>query len=453
MGMAASQVNFLGLTGRKADIIRQEQRLANQKMALTRDMQKISKEFNEDLNKKILKWSNNAGASYVDLTYKTLMTPNETNQNNLYLITDDRDRVVLDDKYKKYAEMVSENGRPGGKWEGDTRVNILMELTGLSKEKILAYEVGGSNGSGRITPPNPNPGGDEDFDFDPEIKTIVDMYDRIDFGDYGNKTLSDIYEKQQNSDYEAVLCQKVEEAPSALYTFFEQLKKSASEYGTFAKTFIEACDAVYKNYKNMNFSPDENGNITFDFLGTIDEVVSAYKNRGGVTPWDYNSGNYNPNPDTDPDPSTDVELTAYEKQLIKFYDNMFSTVAENGWVYNYKVNDAEYLNQVFQNNLYTITTVEREKTEDRYGQEVIKNFYETHIASNMEKIFSVNDADARNEALVEYEYKKSLINEKEQRIDLRLQDLKTELSAINQIMQSVDQIKKDNIERTFSIFS
>ena len=132
---------------------------------------------------------------------------------------------------------------------------------------------------------------------------------------------------------------------------------------------------------------------------------------------------------------------------------MFSTVAENGWVYNYKVNDAEYLNQVFQNNLYTITTVEREKTEDRYGQEVIKNFYETHIASNMEKIFSVNDADARNEALVEYEYKQSLINEKEQRIDLRLQDLKTELSAINQMMQSVDQIKKDNIERTFSIYS
>ena len=132
---------------------------------------------------------------------------------------------------------------------------------------------------------------------------------------------------------------------------------------------------------------------------------------------------------------------------------MFSSIAERGWVYNYKANDADYLNQVFQNNLYTITTVDREKTQDKLGNDIVKNFYETHIASNMEKIFSVNDAEARNEALVEYEYKKSLINEKEQRIDLRMQDLKTELSAINQMMQSVDQIKKDNIERTFSIFS
>ena len=107
---------------------------------------------------------------------------------------------------------------------------------------------------------------------------------------------------------------------------------------------------------------------------------------------------------------------------------------------------------MLQNNLYTITSV---KTEDVYnfytGKNESKNSYRTDLASNFSKIFTVNDTEAREEALAIYENKKSIINEKENRIDVRMKNLETEQSAINQMLQGLEQVKKNNIERTFNI--
>ena len=105
MGMSASQVRLLQLTGRKNDIGRQLTTLSNEKMALTRDMHKISKEYQQALNSKILKWSNNGGVSYIDLSYDNLMKPGVMNQNKAYLLTDFDGKIVLDRAYKTYAEM------------------------------------------------------------------------------------------------------------------------------------------------------------------------------------------------------------------------------------------------------------------------------------------------------------------------------------------------------------
>ena len=55
MGMAASQSRFLGLTSRKSRIEYQEMLISNQKISLARDTQKITKEYQEALNKKRLK--------------------------------------------------------------------------------------------------------------------------------------------------------------------------------------------------------------------------------------------------------------------------------------------------------------------------------------------------------------------------------------------------------------
>ena len=77
-------------------------------------MQEISKEYQQALSAKVLKWSNNSGVTYSDLSYANLMTPSSMNQNTPYLITDTQGRVVIDSKYKKYAEMISPNGSAKG---------------------------------------------------------------------------------------------------------------------------------------------------------------------------------------------------------------------------------------------------------------------------------------------------------------------------------------------------
>ena len=126
--MAASQVRFLHLTGRKADIGRQLQSLSLDKMSLARDMKRVTKEYQEALNSKVLKWSRNAGATYVDLSYNNLMRPNSANGNTPYLLTDNNGKVVLDSKYQKYAEIISPDGNAYGDWESN-RTAILSQLT------------------------------------------------------------------------------------------------------------------------------------------------------------------------------------------------------------------------------------------------------------------------------------------------------------------------------------
>jgi hypothetical protein len=161
------------------------------------------------------------------------------------------------------------------------------------------------------------------------------------------------------------------------------------------------------------------------------------------------------------------KVTAEQEALINFYDNIFSTIAEKGWTHNNQVNNPEYLNQMLQNNLYTITVTDRSPVEIKEegfcghcGEEVeivksckLENSYSTDIASNFSQIFFMNDTNLRDQALVEYEYQKSIINQKESRIDTRMQDLKTEQSAINQMLQGLETVKKENIERTMNIFA
>ena len=79
--------------------------------------------------------------------------------------------------------------------------------------------------------------------------------------------------------------------------------------------------------------------------------------------------------------------------------------------------------------------------------------YDTDIASNYDKIVSVNDSKAQNDAMVKYEAEKSRINEKESVIDTRMKNLETEQASIKEMIKGIESVRNDNTERTFSIFS
>ena len=142
-------------------------------------------------------------------------------------------------------------------------------------------------------------------------------------------------------------------------------------------------------------------------------------------------------------------LTSEEESNIKFYEQLFTAIAEKGWVENSQVEDNDYLNNMLQNNLYWITSMEEQSDTD--GKKYFE--YSTDLASNMNNVYLVNDSDFMNEALVKYEHEKSIINEKESRIDTRKANLETELSAINTMMQGIETIIKDNTDRTMNTFA
>lgn len=107
MGMAASQVRFLSLQNRKNTIGLNLMTLSNRKTALSRDMSRVANEYNNAMNQKTLKWSNDSGVTYSDLTYDKLMKPNELNTTKPYIITDAQGRVVLDDSIIPLENRVS----------------------------------------------------------------------------------------------------------------------------------------------------------------------------------------------------------------------------------------------------------------------------------------------------------------------------------------------------------
>lgn len=96
MGLAASQARLLTITARKADCEFQSMNLSHQKLSLSRDMEKISTDYQNSLNATKLVYDYyGSGDSDMALTYGLLMTPSVYNDYYPKLVTDAQNRVIL----------------------------------------------------------------------------------------------------------------------------------------------------------------------------------------------------------------------------------------------------------------------------------------------------------------------------------------------------------------------
>ncbi len=145
MGMSASQVRFLSLQHRKHDVGRQLTTLSNRKLSLSRDMNRIAKNYTNAMNQNVLRWSNDSGITYHDLTYDTMMSPNELNAAKPYIVTDAASgRVVLNND-----ELIGLDGKPltddnGNKVTYVDIANMISTYSGMNKDTNKA-EYGNSN--------------------------------------------------------------------------------------------------------------------------------------------------------------------------------------------------------------------------------------------------------------------------------------------------------------------
>lgn len=486
MGMAASQGRFLQLTARKNSIGYQLSMLSNSKMSLTRDMQKVSKEYQNALSQKTMKWTNNSGVSYTNISYQNLMKPNAMNQYKPYILTDRNDRVVLDPSYEKYAQLISPTGTAGGNWE-NVRTQVISELTGIDATKIE------QDGQYDVTLIENNEEIAELLKNEPKPNKNVLKNDTAELlKKLGNYELSLTRTIEWASDYNTNETHKIgnhDKADDKLTEIMDQIANTLSPYFVGQEEeFKEAVNNVKNQYVSLiqnktDLSKSSGGvsgkksNYKINVKTLITEILSAYGENGGkkyegpnlsgtteYVWYDINSPDYatwktehaeweeayNQALQKNHEDSLNNSqlLTANETSLIKFYDAVFSTIAEKGWVLNEQVQNEQYLNQMLQNNIYTITTVDRSSEYDEFNNRVWNNEYETNLAGNYEKIVTVNDDDIVEEALAEYKYKKSIINTKETRIDTRMKDLETEQAAINQMLQGLQKTINDNSERT-----
>lgn len=489
MGYSCSQVTLLALTARKNDIGRELQHCSLQKNSLSRDMVRVTQNYQNALNSKVYKWSNNAGASYVDLSYSTLMNPGAANKNQPYLITNSDGKIVLNSKYEKYAEMISPNGKAGGDWQSN-RTAILSQLTGLSEDKINnasvtseAVNTAAENVNAiqkemdKLKEPVNTDSDKEFFARAGKVATNGSSYDIANLykssstwtnlGDANTaksaltNILNGIATNMKNylsdEDYESFTnaCNTYmtdnghyfggtsDNAKQGLEDGIAGIKKNGNNYEVNMYTILNAVLGSYENDNNCNTN-----NYGSKVYYTRDKQSTKWQTwntqyQALQTKLDDAKSQHKTAVDTD-----NQAMTADEESSINFYDQLFSAIASQGWVTDSLIEDNDYLNNMFQNNQYYITVMENETDSD--GK--VTTDYTQKLASDLDNIVSVNDTDYQNEALVEYEREKADISEKETRIDTRMQNLETEQSAINEMIKGVEQVRDDNKDRTFSIF-
>ena len=104
MGLAASQARFLAVTARKANCEFRSMQIAQDKLSVTRDLARISADYQDAMNKTTLVWDyDGTGTAPMELSYGLMMTPSFVNGFNPYLLTERTGAIVLSSSFAKAA--------------------------------------------------------------------------------------------------------------------------------------------------------------------------------------------------------------------------------------------------------------------------------------------------------------------------------------------------------------
>ena len=151
MGLAASQIQLLTLTARKADCEFGITMDSMQKMTLTREMSQLTSEYNRRLQSKNLVFYNNG--SYNPINYNYLMGPqgyltggNPVKDDYSMVLTDYNGRVVLNNDYSSAILKVLGNGvmdhtGRGQTFSQDKIPEILAQLLHISGDAESELDI------------------------------------------------------------------------------------------------------------------------------------------------------------------------------------------------------------------------------------------------------------------------------------------------------------------------
>lgn len=152
MGLAASQARFLAITSRKMNCEFQSMQIAQEKLSVTRDLQKASQEYQNSLSATKLVWDTEDNSVY-DLSYDVMMTPSMANDYNPYLVTDTKGKIVLSTSMFQAAVdagvIDAKTGDPkGSRSIGSSDMSKTENQTNGSRNAFL-YQLGVKN---QVTP-------------------------------------------------------------------------------------------------------------------------------------------------------------------------------------------------------------------------------------------------------------------------------------------------------------
>lgn len=182
MGLSASQARLLTITARKSDCEYESMRLSHQKIALSRDMDQVSAEYQDAINQTKLIYDFYGNNSKVNpLSYNLLMSPSALNDYIPTTITDKSGRVVLTPELARAAKAAGipqegMDGLPSSDMrnafiDGLMANDVISQVQGENIKKTTYNQIAGV-GSGDLVTVNTQ---------ECSYSELVDMLDTVTF--------------------------------------------------------------------------------------------------------------------------------------------------------------------------------------------------------------------------------------------------------------------------------
>lgn len=256
--------------------------------------------------------------------------------------------------------------------------------------------------------------------------------------EYGIASSSTPVTKTDNSviltDYRGLVILNNEYANAIIATCGDDVKCDGSGRGsTFKASYIPQIIANYMGFSEGSteyqaiIAVYNNDTAALETLGLSTTNIDGTKEDGTVVEGGFTS-------------STRVE--AYQ-QMVDFYKPIFQACASNGWTTEYTSNlsDSDYISNALTSGIFHLQTV------DDYGEYEAGTSLQYYL--NAAFVTERRDSVEQEEITAWYNAEKEKISAKEDYWDVELQNLSTELSAIETEIESVQSLIDDAISSVF----
>ena len=408
MGMAASQARLLSITARMHDVEYKSQNIMSQKVALATQKDDLYQEYDAALSATKIQVAfkgDNGSSTMVDATFESVCEYKPGRQKT-YMMTDANTgkMIVSREMYEAYNNFKGASG-------GD-KYGFALQMLGVSSEDML------TNDCTVLTLVGIHASGDD-------TKGLND-----DIGYYGyNETSGEFIDSETGQKYTYVLMDQNE---TAVFNSHPEDDASRKTLNSLLKKLEDAkADGDRKEIRNTI-----NKFRTELYAKYAEEIYAALKAHIEETPDSTSDLN-------EWDPTMLPELQYYA-QIFEGIESCGGCIPVDE--YN---KDGDSGNEWFNNMVKSgrVILSEYNSTGTKKG-----TWSEVSVATST-NLQEVKDDTDLKKAEAKYQHELSVINKKETKFDQELNKLETERTALNKEMDSIKQVKDDNVERTFGIFS
>lgn len=516
MGLAASQARFLAITSRKANCEFNSMKIAQEKLSITRQLASATQEYQNSLSKTKLVWdldgssgtAANSGQTY-DLSYDVMMTPSALNGYDPYYVTDRSGKIVLNSRMAAAAKAagISPDGttKPNNIDGADnspspykrflTQLGVQgylasSQVATLQSDKVYYNSKAGIGGepidktqanamtlSTMINYINKQAKADKEYakkvNIDTSDSTIY-LNSSRQTGEAGSSiSLTDLLTKNitlVNSDSKTAQKQATDIATAMMDAMQDLFAKDAASN----EAFIYARGEVNKlldsstsprpydmgSSKNpesvvAEYSSDYNtwvqssgtygismSNVMKSFLTMYAQAIGNYNTDYKINDSKSESSYVTNDPNYYYILKNDSAVTEKDLLVADFYSNMFNNICTNGWTTSSgNVDDKEYLSHAIKNGQLFISSMSTDY-----------HYYQDPYTLNGH-VMEITDEDGIAQAEAEYNKQKSVLNYKEERLEVDMKNIDTELSALTTEYDSVKNLISKNVEKVFTMFS